>query len=273
MADTGRILDLFDKRAEARAATALLGDAVGANADVLRPAEAPRATYAGPERRQSMRMLAKGISVLVEIVYLGKLKNLEFRRITIRRIYRRNTEYLVDGFCHTVKAPRMFKASRIKQITDLATGMTYYHPVDFLLQQVAFDETVTAPSDPGTAVAIKRLRAELAALVFFARVDGSFERAEMNVIADHIRKRCADLTYDMTKLIAYAGKLYPDKGAYLDSLDDIVDRGPDFDLPGFIETLVRLILIDDDIGTVERNFLSELLGVLEEEGIHVNVGD
>ncbi|MCK5297055.1 MAG: hypothetical protein KAJ75_09215, partial [Alphaproteobacteria bacterium] len=63
---------------------------------------------------EKAKMIASAVSALVVLHYQKKNGTIKKRRVTIRRIWQRGDEILVDGFCHEKKAPRIFKASNIK---------------------------------------------------------------------------------------------------------------------------------------------------------------
>jgi hypothetical protein len=223
------------------------------------------------EKLQSAKPIAKAISALVGIYYEDKNGEVSKRKITIRRIWQRGQEVLIDGFCHEMKAPRIFMASRIQKIFDIKNKKAYSNPKQFLLSQIAAVSEGGGMGKTAASKIIASIRNELSALTFLAKIDDSFDPAEMKVILEYVRKQSDGAKYDSTEIKDYVERLYPDEECFYDAIDGILDADINY-ISNFVETFVKLILADGLVHDEEREFLAEMLETLREEGIELDVG-
>ncbi len=215
--------------------------------------------------------LASGLSVLVGIYYTAKSGNIDKIKVTIRKIWQKDNEVFVEGFCHNSKKQVTLRASRMKKIIDLHTKEAYVQPRKFLLGQVAVTPGSEVAGFSPTAQAINRIRNELAILVFLAKIDKDFDVSESNIIVGYVRKRCSDLRYSPEEVKSYIDKLSPDEDNFYDAMEEVLELG-DEELKQFVETFVQIILADGVVDDDERIFLAEMLQIMEEEGIDIDIG-
>lgn len=223
------------------------------------------------EKLSSAKSLAKAVSQEVGIYYENKNGEVEKRKVTIRRIWQRGQEIMVDGFCHEVKAPRIFLASRIQKIVDLKKKKVYAQPKKFLLGEIAAVPSSGSMGVSSTSQIIAKLRNELAALVFLAKVDDEFNPSEMKVIMEYTKSRSGNLKYNFEELRDHLERLVPDEECFYEAMDEILNQPIDI-ITAFVESFVKLILSDGVVHDDEREFLGELLQILREEGIELDVG-
>ncbi|MGD9638696.1 MAG: hypothetical protein AB7U85_06515 [Alphaproteobacteria bacterium] len=219
--------------------------------------------------------LARGISLLVGVFYLNEYNELEKKRITIRRLWQQNDEVLIDAFCHETQAPRIFLLSRIQKIVDLKNKRAFSNPEAFIFSQIKTSEDDNSPktasytnTNSPTAEVIRNLTDELTCLVFLAQTDNEFSPIEKKVITDYVIKRGESVELNPDEISDYINRIYPDEDSFYDALDDLLNKSEQV-LTDFVETFIKLILSDGVIHDNEREFLSELLLVLKEEGIEI----
>lgn len=236
-----------------------------------KPARSSKNDVKRGEKLESAKSVAKSISALVGIYYEDKNGKVTKRKITIRRIWQRGKEVLVDGFCHEVKAPRIFMASRIQKIFDIKNKKAYNDPKKFLLGKIAAVTDQGGMGKTSAAKIIETVRDELSALTFLAKIDDNFDPNELKVILEYVRKLSGGAKYDSAEVREYIERLYPDEECFYEAMEDILDKDVDF-ITAFVETFVKLILADGLVHDDEREFLAELLQILREEGIEIDVG-
>ncbi|MCP4394104.1 MAG: TerB family tellurite resistance protein [Alphaproteobacteria bacterium] len=249
-----RIIDVFRKR---------LG--LGNGSDFTPPKRKEETSKNG----FPVKPIASSISALVGLEYKNSDDKSGKDKITIRRLWQQGDEIIVDGFSHTKNAPRMYKVSHIKQIVDLNTNEVYLQPKKFLLGQVAMIPGEEIAGFSGTAHAINRLRYELAALIFLANVDGQFANSELVMVKNYVKSKNTDLQINDEKLDGYVSRLYPDEDNFFEAIDYILSQKR-AQIGDFMEFFTKLILADGVVDSNEKEFLAELLEILQEEGIEIN---
>lgn len=213
--------------------------------------------------------IASSISALVEIEYINKDGHPKSDRITIRRLWKQGEDIIIDAFSHSKNAPRMYKEINIRKITDTNANEVYLQPKKFLLGQIAMIPGEEIAGFSGTAQAINRLRYELSALIFLANVDGAFHDSEKALVKKYVRAKNNDLQINEEKLDAYINRLYPDEDNFFEAIDNILSQKTT-QIGEFMELFTQLILVDGVVNDSEKEFLAELIGILQEEGIEIN---
>lgn len=219
---------------------------------------------------EAAKEIARGLSTLVIFHYLAEDRQTVLkRRVTIRRIFKRGEQIMVEGFCHEREAPRIFIGARIKAVEDLNSGEVHNEPREFLLGQLAALPGEAMPGHSGAAQALNKVRDELTCLVFLAHVDGELDETEKRVVKNYIKRRCEGIRYNPDDIDKHLSRLYPDEDSFYAAMEKVLDDP--YVLGDFVEVFVRLILADGMIHDEEREFLAELLHILREEGIEVDI--
>jgi hypothetical protein len=243
--------------------------------DVFRKKLGINGGFAPPKPTENVRgslpvkPIASSISALVGIEYTNKDGHPRNDQITIRRLWQQGEEVIIDAFSHSKNAPRMYKESNIKKIIDIKADEVYLQPKKFLLGQIAMIPGEEIAGFSGTAQAINRLRYELSALIFLANVDGSFDDCEKTLVKKYVKTKNSDIQVNEEKLDAYIDRLYPDEENFFEAIDKILNQKPD-QIGEFMEFFTQLILADGVVDDTEKEFLAELVGILQEEGIEIN---
>ena len=190
--------------------------------------------------------------------------------VTVRRIFGRKGDVLIDAFCHDIGAPRMICLSKVVRLYDIKTMLPYPNPVDFLLRDiggVVLDESF---SDDAFIRALSVVRYDLAALAYVAKADADKSDLENRLIFDYVRQKCAAIPFDETQMLGYISRLFPDEQSFFESMDVIVGQ-PQIYLQLFVETFLKLVLSDGVIHDNERELLAETLYALRLNGIELNI--
>ena len=81
-------------------------------------------------------LLSTALSVAVGLIYYDETGRLVDRLVTVRRIFGRNGDIVIDAFCHDIEAPRMILFSKAVRLYDIKTLFAYADPVSFLLRDI-----------------------------------------------------------------------------------------------------------------------------------------
>ena len=113
------------------------------------------------------------------------------RRISVHTVRRIQGDLLLNCYCYERRAPRCFRASRIKEVTDLTTG-EIIDDLDDLMRRLSGDLTVARESEAAATNAVLRSHKHaLLVLVFLARCDGHQHPSETDVLMDYLDYCCA----------------------------------------------------------------------------------
>jgi hypothetical protein len=150
------------------------------------------------------------------------------RRITVRSVDRcPPDDYVIRGFCHERQAVRQFRARRIEEVTDPATGEIVRPAWDWLDRVFAFALGTLAPAD-ATCLALKRCRTGLHILTYLARCDGFLHEAEVAQLATYVMTEAADLTPDTGQVVWFLQHLYPDSEIFHSAINRLSFEGVDY---------------------------------------------
>lgn len=214
--------------------------------------------------------VATALSVAVGIIYWDDENMLVDRVITIRRLFRRSGDILIDAFCHDLGAPRLVFFSRVVRLYDLRTMQAFDDPKTFLLNRIVGISSLKGGKTASYITALSEIRYDLAALAFVARADSEKSDVENQIIYKYVEERCAGIPFDTEEMKEYVSMLYPDEQSFYEAVDVIIKQ-PHNVLYPFVETFLQLILSDGVIHDNERELLAELLYILRLEGIELNI--
>lgn len=176
------------------------------------PLPAGRAAYAPYEEEdvpEKDRLVAAGIKEgnACFIIYEDSKGNRSSRRITINGIKEKNGARFIYAFCHERKAMRSFRADRIVEVTDLATGEIHNKKKEIGAAISDVDEKISSP----TIKAVREHRDSLNIMAFLSRCDGRQHPAERDVMNEYMMKECFFDDLDSDFLDHYIRRLYPNE--------------------------------------------------------------
>jgi hypothetical protein len=174
------------------------------------------------------------------------------------------------AYCHERRAPRHFRASRILDCIDAATGEVFTDVHGYLRSHVLYDVEAGTAAARATTACIKRRRAELAALVFLARCDGRCGAEEIAAIVDYIEASATPKAIDRVAAFRHLARMVPDLGSCLDGLQEIAQRAR-ADLQRFANAVGRIIEADGHVDPAEVEFLADLQDALQENDVRIDV--
>lgn len=233
-------------------------------------AETATAPVLTVKRGKAGEAVATALSVAVGIVYWDESNRLADRIITVRRLFKRGEDLLIDAFCHDLQAPRMMFFSRVVRLYDIYSLDPYPNPRDFLLSGLAGVAAEGKESSSSLVGVLSVVRYELAVLAFVARAGSEKSDYENGLILNYVLDRCADIPFDTDEILNYIALLYPDEQSFYEAVDVVVKQ-PRHVLRPFVETFLQLITADGVIHDNERELLAELLYILRTQGVELNI--
>lgn len=211
-----------------------------------------------PETEQAAAEIADSISSALFISYKNSKGEVSERRISVKTVNRSSSgNIMVGAYCYERRAFRHFRADRIIEAVDLATG-EIIDTQAAILESFGIVEKELA-NDPKTATrnALKKCRHAMNVLVYLARCDGHFHHDEENTIIHYLMEECFDCDFHDEYLLARLRKIYPDTDAFFDSLDYLEANEPDA-IDKIARYAARLVQADGQIAKEELDFMSEL---------------
>lgn len=202
--------------------------------------------------------IGDSISSALFISYKNSKGEVSERRISIKTVSRSSAGHIMIGaYCYERKAFRHFRADRIVEAIDLATG-EIIDTQDAILESFGIVEKELA-SDPKTATreALRKCRHALNVLTYLARCDGHFHHDEESIIIHYLMDECFDCDFHDEYLLARIRKHYPDTDAFFDSLDYLEENAPDT-LNKIARYAARLVQADGQIAKEEIDFITEM---------------
>lgn len=119
----------------------------------------------------------------IRIVYGDHFGKESERDISVELISRENNDIYIEAMCHKRRNERTFRLSRIKNATEISTGLAIQDIKQWLLEKIQHCFLVG-----------RRTRPHLGINVFIAKQHGTFNAAKRRVIADATFKLCSDLS-------------------------------------------------------------------------------
>lgn len=237
--------------------------------DPVDEAENARRLFAPIVSNEPDKIIATALSAAVGFIYWDEDGQRIDRIITIRRLFSRQGDILIDAFCHDIAAPRLIAFSRGIRMYNLQTMKPYENPRDFLLYHITGQTQKNVLDVPGFAAALSIVRYELTALVFVAASDFNRTDKENKLMLEYISRRCPTIDFDENEMLDYIAMLVPDEQSFSEALEIVVKQPQEIVLQ-FVRTFLQMMLSDGVLHENERDLLAELLYLLRIEGIELS---
>jgi hypothetical protein len=132
--------------------------------------------------------------IAFHLIYQDAQNNLSGRCFTLRRLRRDWNEIRLSGICHLRSALRTFLASRVGEVTDLATGEVAEDGMEYFGHHPMLEGLSSDPATPlsPSIMAVQDCRDEIIILSFLAAADEDFSEAEEDQIVTHVLDRACD---------------------------------------------------------------------------------
>lgn len=198
---------------------------------------------------------ASDIPMVFHLIYRDAKGDLSGRCVTVRRLVHELADVRLMTFCHVRLRPRMFLASRIVELTDLATGeldedgLGYFrrHP---LLRQATADDVSVLGSE---VLAIQACRDEITVLTFVAASDGYLVPEEHDEIVKHVLNRFPDEEVTEAGVRRRVASWVPDEAAFWRALNRL--EAGEGDARALMRSLRRVIDADGRVDQAEAAFV------------------
>ena len=234
--------------------------------DLSRDLEAAKTLFAPVQTGEKEGLIASALSVAVGFIYFEETGDIVDRIITIRRLFSKGGDILIDAFCHDISMPRVIAFSKGIRLYNLRTMSAYENPRDFLLYQLAGISGTKQKDSSGFADALSVVRYDLAALAFAAGSDFNKSHQENDLLLAYVTQRCPTICFDEKEMLNYITMLVPDEQSFFEAIEIIVKQ-PQEIVYLFVHTFLQLLLSDGVLHQNERELLAELLYLLKIEGI------
>lgn len=142
---------------------------------------------AGPDELEALAGGQDAPPLVYHLLYRDLEGRVTGRCVTFHRCSSEGGDLRIYAYCHLRKAPRMFRASRITEITDLTTGEIHDDPRGFLATHPVLATAGNLACDE--QLAIKRCRPELVILTVVGSADGHFHEDEQTEVVKHVFDR------------------------------------------------------------------------------------
>lgn len=213
--------------------------------------------------------IATALSVAVGFIYWDEDGQLVDRIITIRRLFARGGDILIDAFCHDVSAPRLIPFSKGVRLYQLRTMAACENPREFLLYHVAGLNGDNQADSAGFARVLSVVRYDLAALAFVAGSDFNKSGEENELMLSYVSQRCPTIDFDENEMLDYISMLVPDEQSFFEAIEIVAGQSQDIVFL-FVHTFLQMMLSDGVLHENERELLAELLYLLQLKGIELN---
>lgn len=164
---------------------------------------------------------------------------------------------MIGAYCYERKAFRHFRADRVVEAIDLATGEVIDTQVKILESFGVVEKELANDPKTATREALRKCRHAMNVLVYMARCDGHFHYDEENIIIHYLMDECFDCEFHDEYLLARLRKHYPDTDAFFDSLDYLEENEPEA-LKKIARYAAQLVQADGEIAKEEIDFMSEV---------------
>lgn len=203
--------------------------------------------------------------VAFHMIYVDAKQDLSGRCITVRTLKGELDEVRVTAFCHFRRALRTFIASRIVELTDLATGevhddgLSYFQAHPYLRPVTA--DTLSGMSDE--TLALQECRDEIILLTFVGAADGLLDPDEVDEIVKHVCYRF-DAPLQESEVRRRVAGYVPDERAFWRALERL-SRGQG-DPRALMRSMRRVVDADRQITQEEVAFVDAIEGRLRAAG-------
>ena len=196
--------------------------------------------------------------IVFHLLYEDAKRQLSGRCVTLRTIRMEIDEIRLGAFCHLRKMPRAFLASRIVEVTDLATGevhedgMSYFrfHP---MLEGLNPDSLANLSLE---TLALQECRDEIILLSFIAAADGDADENEYDAIVTHVFNRCPDEGLNEVEVRRRVRNFVPDERGFEMALRRMCDGGGD--AKALMRSMRHVVDADGDADDDEVAFAHEI---------------
>ncbi len=179
------------------------------------------------------------------------------RDIEVKRVHECEGKYAIDAHCFLRNAHRSFHGERIGKAINLDSGE--------LVENLARD-AIAQYSDSGEGRALSAIDKEwmgVAVLVFVCRADGQMRKAERAIVAEYLKRHCADVLLDDAELDSAIKALgEPDHKEFKRIIGDLKTAGERERLTDLLDCAKRIVDTQKNVAPMEKAALEILEGAV-----------
>lgn len=169
------------------------------------------------------------------------------RDIQVKRVHENDGQYAIDALCLLRNAHRCFLEHRIQKAVNLDTGE--------ILGDLASDAIAqyTDSHEGRTWAAIDKEWKAISILTFVCRADGQMRKAERVIIADYLKRHCADALLDDAALDSAIKFTYePDQKEFMRIVSDLKTAGDREYLKDLLDCATRITQTQKTLSPMEK---------------------
>lgn len=156
------------------------------------------------------------------IVYKDSRGQKSERRITLRKVSAKGSDIRLNAFCHERQAIRSFYASRIIEMSDMATGEVFDDAIGEFQNMIGANPIESKVKKYGIYKELDSIQLEINALVYMARADGRMVKSERASIISYIMSRLPGFSGRGDELDKVIARHYPDKILAQEALSEVL---------------------------------------------------
>lgn len=200
------------------------------------------------------------------LIYTDGKNQLTGRCFTLWNAREEIAEVRLTGLCHMRSLRRTFLASRVVEVTDLATGEVHDDGLAFFRQHpLVRPITAERMADMSPELlALQECRDEIIVLSFVGASDGDFDDDEQDVIVRHVMDRADELLSEGA-VRRGVGSFVPDERAFDRALNRLC--AGEGDAVALMRSMRRVIDADGEVDPEEVAFASEIQARLQRAGV------
>lgn len=217
-------------------------------------------------------IVARAASVYVAIKYVDSKGATSNRAVTINKIEANEGDFNIWAYCHSRRAVRQFKMSRIVEVIDPESGEVHDNPIEYFTAAAL----LPAGSDFNpTLRVLMEISTELSVLIYLARADGKMAKSEADAIVRHIYEYGERVGVDIDENIVrkHLRRLRPDWGCCLEGAKKIAAPESTHRHQAIIDTAVAVAGADGVIDPAERELYRDLVTAFRDSGSNVIAPD
>lgn len=204
--------------------------------------------------------------VMFHLIYHDAKGAYSGRVVTVQSVRAEVGEIRLGTICHWRGKYRGFLASRVVEVTDLATGEVHedglgYFGAHPLLQGLTANSITNLSLE---TLAMQTCRDEVIVLSFIAAADGMFDEAERDAIVLHVMNRCPDEGLSEAEVRRRVRAFVPDERAFEMALGRLC-RG-EGDARALMRSMRRVMDADGELDPEEVAFVMDVERRLREAG-------
>jgi len=203
--------------------------------------------------------------ILFHLIYHDAKGDYSGRVVTLRSVRQEVGEVRIGTLCHWRNGFRAFLASRIVEVTDLATGEVHEDGLEYFRAHPLLEHGGAHAANLSLeTLAMEECRDEVILLTFVAAADGTYDEEERDEIVKHVMDRCPDEGLREDEIRRRVRCFVPDERAFDVALRRLSEGSGQ--PRALLRSLRRVVDADGEVDLEEVAFVSEIERALRDSG-------